>query len=96
MTVMILIATSSCNTVENRVIAAAEVKGQVDAGIDIGDIPADCRVHEAHADLTGKVELHAKLKEERGALDRQNARTDRCAGFDDNRRIKFKTRKDAQ
>jgi hypothetical protein len=89
----IAIAISSCGTNRDRIIQASTVKGEIRAGIDIGDIPADCRAHEAHADLAGRAELHAKLIEERQALDRQNARTDRCAAFDDTRRENFKHRK---
>ncbi|MDX4076541.1 hypothetical protein [Brucella sp. NBRC 113783] len=47
------------------------------------DYPDDCRRKEAHAPLVEGQEKLSILKREREALDRQNARTDRCAGFYD-------------
>ncbi|WP_369522266.1 hypothetical protein [Brucella anthropi] len=47
------------------------------------DYPEDCRRKEAHAPLVEGQEKLSILKREREALDRQNARTDRCAGFYD-------------
>jgi hypothetical protein len=43
--------------------------------------PDDCRKKEDHAPLIDGAEAKSVLKRERQALDRQNARTDRCADF---------------
>lgn len=47
------------------------------------DLPDDCRQTEEHAELTAGAEVRSVLIRERGALDQQNARTGRCAGFYD-------------
>jgi hypothetical protein len=44
---------------------------------------------EAHAELTAGSEVRSVLIRERGALDRQNARTGRCVGFYDDVRDRF-------
>lgn len=53
------------------------------------DLPGDCRVKEPHAPLTLGNEALIILDRERGALDRQNARTGRCAGFYDDVKSRF-------
>lgn len=58
------------------------------AGVHLPAWPDDCRLQEAHADLAAGAELRAVLVRERAALDRQNARGGRCAGFYDD--LKFK------
>jgi hypothetical protein len=62
---------------------SAIVKGQIEAGISLPDQPADCRAQEQHAELAAGAEVRSILMRERSALDRQNARTERCAGFYD-------------
>lgn len=62
---------------------AAEKAGQAQAERQLPSYPDDCRKKEDHAPLTDGVEARSVLKRERQALDRQNARTDRCADFYD-------------
>lgn len=62
---------------------AANVHGTAQARVTLPVYPEDCRVKEPHAALTEGAEIRSILKRERNALDRQNARTDRCAGFYD-------------
>jgi len=73
---------SSC-AADWKLIAAGETEGRVTAGTHLPDYPEDCRRKEAHAPLVEGQEKLSILKREREALDRQNARTDRCAGFYD-------------
>lgn len=87
---MISISISSCATTEQRLIKAGEVKGKVEAGVNLPDQPADCRVQEEHAALKAGDEVRSVLVRERSALDRQNSRTDRCADFYDDLKNEFK------
>nr|WP_247874473.1 hypothetical protein [Brucella sp. 10RB9213] len=74
---------SSCAS-DRRLQEAAEQQGRgAQAGIVPADYPDDCREKEPHAPLIEGVEVRSILKRERAALDRQNARTDRCAEFYD-------------
>jgi hypothetical protein len=85
-----LILISSCANLDKRLKAAAETTGTVNAGVNLPLLPDDCRATEPHAALSAGVELRSVLKRERGALDRANARTGRCAGFYDDTREKFR------
>lgn len=58
-------------------------KGKVEAGVTLPELPHDCRVREPHAPLYVGAEALVVLKQERRALDRQNARTGRCVAFYD-------------
>jgi len=62
---------------------AATVQGTAQARVTLPAYPEDCRAKEPHAALTEGAEIRSILKRERAALDRQNARTDRCATFYD-------------
>ncbi|KAB2784086.1 hypothetical protein F9K99_03870 [Brucella anthropi] len=62
---------------------AAEKQGKAQARIVPAEYPDDCRKNEPHAPLIEGAEVRSILKRERAALDRQNARTDRCAEFYD-------------
>ena len=73
----------SCSTMEKRLNSAASEIGQSQAKVNLPDLPDDCRVKEPHAALTEGAEARSVLSRERAALDRQNARTDRCATFYD-------------
>jgi len=73
---------SSC-AADRKLIAAAETQGIAAAGTNLPDYPDDCRRKESHAPLVEGQEKLSILKREREALDRQNDRTDRCAGFYD-------------
>ncbi|QKV20742.1 hypothetical protein HTY61_18095 [Oricola thermophila] len=53
--------------------------GAVAAGIEPASLPDDCRRTEPHAALVEGVDKIVILDRERDALDRQNARTLRCA-----------------
>lgn len=62
---------------------AAVTQGTAEARVNLPPYPEDCRAKEEHAPLVIGTEVRSVLKRERAALDRQNARTDRCAGFYD-------------
>ena len=66
-----------------RIATAAAEEGKAKAEVDLPAYPPDCRRQEPHAPLVAGAETRSALKRERGALDRQNARTDRCAGWYD-------------
>ncbi|MCA1868911.1 hypothetical protein HW571_25045 [Agrobacterium genomosp. 3] len=68
---------------------AASDLGKARAGVNLPPLPDDCRVKEAHAAVTESAEVRSILIRERAALDRQNTRTDRCAGFYDETRTRF-------
>jgi hypothetical protein len=71
---------SSC--AGNRLLQeAAEQAGRGQAERQLPSYPDDCRKKEDHAPLIDGAEAKSVLKRERQALDRQNARTDRCADF---------------
>ena len=63
--------------------AAATQTGTAQARVTLPPYPDDCRAKEAHAALVVGSEVRSVLKRERLALDRQNARTGRCATFYD-------------
>lgn len=82
-------STSSCVTTDQRIIAAAEAKGKVDAGVKLADLPADCSKLEAHAGLQAGDEIRSVLVKERGALDRANGRVTRCSAFYNDQKSKL-------
>lgn len=73
---------SSCAS-DKLLREAATKQGQSQSRVSLPVYPADCRSKEAHAQLSSGAEIRSILKRERQALDRQNARTARCAGFYD-------------
>lgn len=77
-----MLTLSSCAS-DKLLQASAERQGQSQARTQLPDYPDDCRLKEGHAPLVDGAEIRSILKRERQALDRQNARTDRCAGFYD-------------
>lgn len=62
---------------------AAEQTGRAQAERQLPAYPDDCRKKEDHAPLIDGAEVRSVLRRERQALERQNARTDRCAEFYD-------------
>jgi hypothetical protein len=84
-----MILATSCTTVQGRLVRSATIEGRIAAGVKLGDLPADCRATESHAELTAGAEVRSVLIRERGALDRQNARTGRCASFYDDQRSRL-------
>lgn len=80
---LIALTLSSCSTMEKRLNSAASDLGRSQAKVNLPELPEDCRVQEPHAVLSEGAEARSVLSRERGALDRQNARTDRCAAFYD-------------
>lgn len=58
-------------------------QGRTAAGVTLPDLPPDCRKQEPHAALSVGAEVRLALRAERRAVDRQNARTGRCAAFYD-------------
>lgn len=62
---------------------SAAKQGRAAAGVTLPELPPDCRRQEPHAVLAVGMEARVALRAERRALDRQNARTDRCATFYD-------------
>ena len=81
---------ASCSSVEKRLTAAATIKGEAEAGVNLPNQPDDCRKQEPHAALTAGAEARSVLIRERAALDRQNARTGRCSEFYDDVRARLK------
>lgn len=73
---------SSCAS-DKLLQEAAVQKGQAQARVTLPAYPDDCRQKEAHAPLIIGAEIRSILRRERQALAKQNARTDRCAGFYD-------------
>lgn len=80
---------SGCANLDKRLGKSAETTGTVKAAVNLPALPDDCRASEPHAALTTGAELRSVLKRERGALDRANARTGRCAGFYDDVKSNF-------
>lgn len=80
---LIMMTLSSCAN-DRLVGESAERAGRAKASRQLPAYPDDCRKNEDHAPLTDGAEVRSVLKRERQALDRQNARTDRCAEFYDN------------
>lgn len=78
-----MLIASGCSSLDRQLKQAAVVQGTAQARVTLPDYPEDCRTNEPHAALTEGAEIRSILKRERDALDRQNARTDRCAGFYD-------------
>jgi len=77
-----LIAMTLSSCASDRLLQdAAKQAGQAQAQRHLPVYPDDCRTKELHAPLADGVEIRSVLKRERQALDRQNARTDRCADF---------------
>lgn len=72
---------SSC--AETRLFVAAAETGRTQARVILPDLPPDCRVKEAHASVTVGAHAVSVITRERNALDRQNARTDRCSQWYD-------------
>lgn len=87
---MLPIGISSCTT--DRLNKAATTQGQIQAGIALPAWPDDCRKQEPHASVEVGSELRSVLVRERGALDRQNARTGRCAALYEEIKTKFGVR----
>ena len=73
---------SSCAS-DRLLQEAAERAGQAHSERQLPAYPDDCRKKEDHAPLIDGAEARSVLKRERQALDRQNARTERCADFYD-------------
>jgi len=69
---------------------AATDFGIAQARVVLPPYPDDCRVKEIHAQLKAGAEVRSILKRERAALDRQNARTARCAKFYDSLQAELK------
>jgi hypothetical protein len=67
----------------NALKLAAVDTGKAQARVTLPSLPDDCRKEEPHAALAVGMEVRVALRAERRALDRQNARTGRCAAFYD-------------
>ena len=78
---MAMLSISSCASLEARLDKAAEKQGQAEIRVTLPDYPDDCRKQTPHAAIQEGAEALSVLKRERAALDRQNARTARCAAF---------------
>lgn len=79
---------SSCSATE-RLNKASTARGTIEASVVLPVYPDDCRKKEPHASLEVGAELRSILVRERSALERQNSRTDRCAGFYDSVTSKY-------
>lgn len=80
----------SCQTTDKASIRkSATVIGQIRAGVNLPELPADCRVKEMHVVVRKGAVLQSIIVRERAQLNRQNARTDRCNDFYDNTRHQY-------
>ncbi|QYA14488.1 hypothetical protein I8E17_00895 [Rhizobium sp. AB2/73] len=59
------------------------------AGTNLPPLPDDCRKKEPHAAVRVGDELRSVVVRERSALDRANARGERCASFYDDTKANF-------
>ncbi len=66
---------------QDRLDKAATTQGELQAGLNLPDLPPACRVMEPHAPVIVGGEAISGWKRERTATDRANARVGRCAGF---------------
>ena len=80
---LLSVTLSGCASLDAQLKASAQDKGRASAGVNIGQWPDDCRVTEPHAPLIVNTEAISTVKRERAVLDRQNARTLRCAYYFD-------------
>ncbi len=76
---VVVMNVSGCSHLERILRGAAREKGTAEARVTLPDWPKDCRAITAHAPLVVGAEIRSILKRERTALERQNARTMRCA-----------------
>jgi hypothetical protein len=74
---LILPISTSCSSLEGRLDAASQQRGQAQARVTLPDAPAELRKQEAHAAIAEGMEALSVLKRERAALDRANARIGR-------------------
>lgn len=72
------LTSSGCGSLDARLDAAAVERGRQAAGMPDLRPPEDCARTEPHATIVVGAEVRSVLKRERAALDRQNARTQRC------------------
>ncbi|PST19709.1 hypothetical protein C7U61_14545 [Rhizobium sp. JAB6] len=70
----------------------SSAKGIIKAGTNLPPLPDDCRKKEPHTAVRVGDELRSVLVRERGALDRANARGERCASFYDDTKAGFERR----
>ncbi|EPE95696.1 hypothetical protein [Rhizobium grahamii] len=82
---------SGCTTTK-RIEVAAATQGKIDAGVVLPKWPEDCRRQEAHAAVEVGAELRSVIVRERSALDRQNARTERCSIFYDDVKTRYRAK----
>ncbi len=77
-----LILLSACETVDDRLRAAAEQAGEVKATKELPDYPEDCRRTERYGVRPGEP-LDVALIRTDNALGRANSRIVRCSGWYD-------------
>jgi hypothetical protein len=80
---LLMLTGASCSTLQDRLDKASTARGELQAGLNLPDLPADCRVMEPHAPVVVGGEAISGWQRERAATDRANARVGRCAGFYD-------------
>lgn len=81
---------SSCASLTTRLSTASKAKGAIAAGIDIGRMPDDCYLSEAHAPLYVGAEARTVIKLERKATVRANGRVIRCVHYFEDLRTRLK------
>jgi len=76
---------TGCASLEKRLIEVSAQKAAAEAEIHLAERPAECamRKKEEHAPLVVGAEARVALRAERKALERQQARQDRCESFYD-------------
>lgn len=80
---------SSC-AANQRLNDAGAAQGQAAARVTLPDLPDDCRKKEPHYPLRAGTQAPVVIRGERMALDRQNARGGRCAGWYDDMQKRFR------
>lgn len=90
---LMILTLSSCSSLSPRLAKASAISGTIEAGIDIGRLPPDCRKKEPHATLIAGSEVRSVLKLERQATDNANDRVLRCAGHFDSLKSSLENKK---
>ena len=72
----------ACGTVDERLQAAAEAQGRIEAARELPDLPEDCRKRERSGVRAGEPLDTALIRVDQ-ALGRANARVRRCADWHD-------------
>lgn len=80
-----MLTSSGCANLDKRLVDAAVTQAVAEADVNLPQRPVECvnRAKEEHSDLKNGAEIRVLLRNERKALERQQARQDRCESFYD-------------